>query len=120
MPFYGTENDVEIYFEESGTGTTIVFVHGFAASRHVFKRQISELRATHRVVSFDLRGHGLSKPADGGFTLPRYAEDFSEILEYLNLDSVQCRRMGDGRQNGSGVPQSVRTRPGRERLLHRE
>lgn len=68
------------------TGDTLVLVHGWSQSRATFDRVIPLLAPTHRVVSFDLRGHGLSgKPATGA-RVARLAADLHEVLDALAVD----------------------------------
>jgi pimeloyl-ACP methyl ester carboxylesterase len=88
MPYYDTGDGATIYFEDTGSGSPILLVHGYASSHHVFDRNVPGLRETNRVVSVDLRGHGASQPADGGFTLLQYATDLAALRRHLDLDSV--------------------------------
>jgi len=51
-------------FQSEGTGLPIVLLHGSGASAQVFSRQFeSPLAERHRLVSFDLPGHGRSPDA---------------------------------------------------------
>lgn len=77
------------YGEESAP--PIIFVHGLSQSRLSWNRQIVAELARHRLITFDLRGHGDSdKPtepdayADGA----RWADDLAAVIERTGSDRV--------------------------------
>ena len=71
-------------------GPPIVFVHGWSQSQLCWSRQIAGPLAEHfRLVTFDLRGHGMSeKPLDAGaYVDPQlWADDLNAVIEQLALD----------------------------------
>jgi non-heme chloroperoxidase len=70
-------------------GPEILLIHGFAQSHLCWARQIeSPLADTHRIVAFDLRGHGASeKPLDPQFYQPGHvwADDVAAVIEATGL-----------------------------------
>ena len=86
MPYFATRDNVDLYYEDRGSGETIVLVHGWSCSRHAFKYQVSELMKNHRVISYDLRGHGDSDRPEYGLTMNQYAQDLNQLMNYLNVD----------------------------------
>jgi pimeloyl-ACP methyl ester carboxylesterase len=78
---------IELHYEEIGEGRPVVFIHGLWASTRFFKRQLSAIGAHHRAIALDLRGHGRSTMASGGYTLPQFARDLNKFLERLKIDS---------------------------------
>ncbi|MER7128346.1 alpha/beta fold hydrolase, partial [Streptosporangium saharense] len=61
FPFQGCDLR---YGDSGGDGTPLVFSHGAGADHVMFDAQWEHLRARgHRVVVWDMRGHGLSRPA---------------------------------------------------------
>ncbi len=85
----GTE--LAVYEAGARSAGAIVFIHGYCMSHHIWKRQYLDprLAARHRLISFDLRGHGSSgKPRkcasyqDG--TL--WAADLKSVLDRFDLD----------------------------------
>lgn len=55
-------------------GPPIVFVHGWSQSQLCWSRQTEgALAKQFRIVTFDLRGHGMSEKADGRRAVPRRA-----------------------------------------------
>ena len=59
---------------------TLLFLHGAAGSWHNFRLQIEWLQHHYRIVSLDLRGHGLS-PWPGGSSIQDFAEDVLQLIE---------------------------------------
>jgi pimeloyl-ACP methyl ester carboxylesterase len=88
MPYFATEDNAALYYEERGNGRPVVLVHGWSCSRRHYKRQIPELLNHYRVISYDLRGHGDSQVTEHGLTLKRFALDLRELIEYLGLEEV--------------------------------
>ena len=58
-------NGIEIDYEVSGHGPTLLLSHGYASTRHMWDDQHRALGDRWRVVSWDMRGHGQTdSPAD--------------------------------------------------------
>src|SRR5687768_10155247 len=48
----------------TGAAPTLLMTHGFAASAHMFDANARALAPDHRVITWDLRGHGASDAPD--------------------------------------------------------
>lgn len=76
------------YRQSAGTGSAIVLVHGNSASSRAFARQLDgHLGGTHRVIAFDLPGHGESDDAAdpaATYTLPGYARVLHDVVAHLD------------------------------------
>ena len=60
----------QIFYEEHGSGDPpLVFVHGLACAHEDWHNQIDCFAPSHRVISLDLRGHGLSVGCTSGFDI---------------------------------------------------
>lgn len=69
---------------DEGTGTPIVFVHGFPLSSAMWKHQLAEFQTTHRVIIPDLRGFGESTTSGQEATsLAMHADDLAALLDRL-------------------------------------
>jgi pimeloyl-ACP methyl ester carboxylesterase len=53
---------IRLHMVETGSGATVVLLHGFPDSWYSWRRQLSELGACHHVVAFDLPGFNESDP----------------------------------------------------------
>jgi len=78
---------VKLFYEDAGAGDpAMVFVHGWTCNHTYFQPQADHFKAAHRVVSLDLRGHGMSdQPADG-YTMAGFADDVAWVCAELALD----------------------------------
>lgn len=79
--------------EDNGRGgTPLVSIHGNSSSRAVFIRQAcSRLAERHRIISFDLPGHGESGNAPDpmrSYTLPGLADGVVELLTDLGIEEA--------------------------------
>jgi len=97
----GTENstDIELYYEDHGTGQPIVLIHGYPLSGTSWAKQtVALLDAGYRVITYDRRGFGQSSQPTIGYDYDTFASDLNIVLEALNLhDAVLAGfSMGSG------------------------
>jgi pimeloyl-ACP methyl ester carboxylesterase len=93
MPYIkvDTENtmDIELYYEDHGTGPTVVLVHGYPLSGTSWELQARELIAAgYRVVTYDRRGFGKSTHAGLGYNYDTFASDLDAFLTALDLTDI--------------------------------
>jgi pimeloyl-ACP methyl ester carboxylesterase len=77
-----------IHYVDTAPGSswpTVVLCHGISAQWWVWAPVISALRTSHRVIAWDMRGHGESKAGTDGVTIPAAARDMAELLTNLDL-----------------------------------
>ena len=67
---------------------TLVMVHGLATNFAFWHRIATALSETHRVLLFDLRGHGRSSMPPTGYTAAQMAQDLHQLLTVLNIDAI--------------------------------
>ncbi|WP_336212785.1 alpha/beta fold hydrolase [Nonomuraea sp. LPB2021202275-12-8] len=73
--------------DSGGDGVPVVFSHGAGADHVMFDAQRDHLTARgYRVITWDLRGHGLSRPAGAPFTAERAIADLRALIGHLRLD----------------------------------
>jgi non-heme chloroperoxidase len=87
----GTENsaNIEIHYEDHGTGRPIVLVHGYPLNGNSWERQERVLLAEgYRVITYDRRGFGRSAQPTVGYDYDTFAADLNTLLEHLQLDDV--------------------------------
>jgi non-heme chloroperoxidase len=90
MPYVtvGAENgaDIEIYYEDHGTGQPVVLIHGYPLNGRSWERQERVLLAAgYRVIAYDRRGFGQSAKPAAGFDYDTFAADLNALLEHLDL-----------------------------------
>jgi 3-oxoadipate enol-lactonase len=72
-------------------GTAVIFIHGFPFNRSMWKPQVEALAKTHRVVTFDVRGHGQSDAGDGQYSIEFFVDDLIAGMDRLKIErAVVC------------------------------
>jgi non-heme chloroperoxidase len=88
----GTENstDIELYYEDHGSGQPVVLIHGYPVDSSAWEKQTAALlEAGKRVITYDRRGFGKSSRPTTGHDCDTYAADLSHLLAKLDVhDSV--------------------------------
>lgn len=75
------------------TGPLVALTHGVMLDRRTFAPQIPALvTAGYRVLTWDIRGHGLSQPQGAELTIEVVAEDLLAVLD--DLDAGQAALVG--------------------------
>ncbi len=75
----GTELHAEIFGPEDAP--TIVLVHGWTCALRFWTYQIRDLARDHRVVAYDLRGHGESRAGDDeDYSIETFGDDLGCVL----------------------------------------
>ncbi|MFI2376191.1 alpha/beta fold hydrolase [Streptomyces sp. NPDC018964] len=90
MPFItvGRENttDIELYYEDHGTGQPVVLIHGYPLDGHSWEKQAAALlEAGYRAITYDRRGFGRSGRPTTGYDYDTFAADLHTVLETLDL-----------------------------------
>lgn len=76
-----------VYSDPRESGTPILFVHGIAHNRSVWKKLVRGLPDWLRPISIDLRGHGESPwSAEAHYDLRDYAADLPRLFADLKID----------------------------------
>ena len=87
----GQENstDIELYYEDHGTGQPVVLIHGYPLSGASWERQTAALLdAGYRVITYDRRGFGGSSKVTTGYDYDTFAADLNTVLTTLDLTDV--------------------------------
>ena len=97
----GKENgtNIDLYYEDHGSGQPIVLIHGYPLDGHSWERQLRVLLdAGYRVITYDRRGYGRSSQPTTGYDYDTFAADLKAVLDKLDLrDIVLCGfSMGTG------------------------
>ncbi|MFA6505117.1 MAG: alpha/beta hydrolase [Treponemataceae bacterium] len=93
MPFFnvGEENTgaIDLYFEDFGSGNTVVLIHGWPLSSAAWEKQVSALlSAGFRVITYDRRGFGQSAKPSSGYDYENFSLDLHKLLTRLGLRHV--------------------------------
>jgi 3-oxoadipate enol-lactonase len=87
MPHAVTKDDVRLYFEETGSGTPILFLHEFAADHTNWEPQMRYFSRGHRCIAYSARGYtpsGVPASAES-YTYKHFYTDALAVLDHLNI-----------------------------------
>ena len=89
MPYItstATDQTVELYYEDHGTGQPVVLIHGYPLDGHSWEKQtVALLDAGYRVVTYDRRGFGRSTKTTQGYDYDTFTADLDAVLTTLDL-----------------------------------
>jgi pimeloyl-ACP methyl ester carboxylesterase len=83
-------NGYPMAYQEAGTGTPVVLVHGSLSDYRLWRLQVPELAKTHRVFALSLR-HYYPEKWDGrgdDFSVTQHAHDVAAFIRALQLGKV--------------------------------
>jgi pimeloyl-ACP methyl ester carboxylesterase len=88
MPHLSADDGVRLYYEETGTGTPIVFVHEFAGDFRSWEPQVRYFSRRYRCIAFNARGF---PPSDvptvmASYSQARACDDIRSILDGLKME----------------------------------
>lgn len=82
-------NGVRLHYLTAGAGETVVLLHGYTQTSHMWRPLIAQLARTHRVIAPDLRGAGQSAKPEGGYDKVTLADDIHALVASLGLSRVR-------------------------------
>ena len=76
-----------LQYSERGSGPPLVCIHGGWQNERSWDEQVERFAETHRVVTFDLRGHGKTGPTEPRrYSIALFVDDLERLLEHLGID----------------------------------
>src|SRR5262245_17141359 len=88
--------DVEIYFEEHGSGDPLLCIMGFATDSTGWLLQVPDFAKAHRTIVFDNRGVGRSSKPTGAYTIHEMADDAAGLLDHLRIERAHVLGLSMG------------------------
>jgi non-heme chloroperoxidase len=90
MPYVNVAKEnstnIELYYEDHGSGDAVVLIHGYPLSGSSWEKQIPVLVAAgHRVITYDRRGFGKSSQPTTGYDYDTFAHDLHKLVTHLKL-----------------------------------
>lgn len=105
MPFITNKTakeQVDIFYEDYGTGKPVILIHGWPLSRKSWEQQVWKIvESGFRCISYDRRGFGISSAPWESYDYSALASDLNEIIEQLNLED--CTIVGFSMGGGEVV-----------------
>jgi 3-oxoadipate enol-lactonase len=78
-------HSIDLFFEEQGSGTPLVLMHGYPLDHTIWQAVIPTLAELAWVIVPDLRGHGRSDAPEGIYTMRQVADDIAGLLDTLKI-----------------------------------
>jgi pimeloyl-ACP methyl ester carboxylesterase len=75
----------DVSYRRSGSGETVLLIHGLAGSSRTWRSVLPELALTHDVIAPDLLGHGESAKPTGDYSLGAFASGLRDFLAALDV-----------------------------------
>ena len=112
MPYATARDGTELYYEEAGRGTPIVFVHEFSGDHRSWEMQMRYFARRYRCIAFNTRGY---PPSAVPKALSKYSQaividDIAAVMSHLGLRKahiVGCS-MGARTAIGFGLTHAAR------------
>nr|WP_102716522.1 alpha/beta hydrolase [Paenibacillus castaneae] len=83
------EKGVRLFVEDVGTGTPVIFLHGWPLNTRMFENQFTLLTEQgYRCIGIDQRGFGKSYAPAAGYDYNRLSDDVRAVIHYLKLDKA--------------------------------
>ncbi|WP_298269879.1 alpha/beta fold hydrolase [uncultured Bradyrhizobium sp.] len=81
---------VEIYYEIHGNGPPLILTHGYSSTSAMWQGQIEALSKRHRLILWDMRGHGQSDYPDNpdAYSEAHTVGDIAALLDAAGADKA--------------------------------
>jgi 3-oxoadipate enol-lactonase len=81
-------NDTDVAWFEVGRGEPLVLIHGLGDDHRAWRRALPDLALRHRVILYDLRGHGQTTLGNPDGSLRQLGDDLVALLGAIGLESA--------------------------------
>ena len=79
-------NDIDVAWHEAGRGDALILIHGLADDHRAWRRAVPDLMLRHRVLMYDLRGHGETSLGTADGNLRQLGDDLAALMDALDLE----------------------------------
>jgi pimeloyl-ACP methyl ester carboxylesterase len=79
---------------EAGAGAPVILLHGVGLDHSIWQAQCDALCRTHRVIAYDLLGHGASPPVAGDAGLDEFVDQLARVVAALVPDGQSFTLVG--------------------------
>ena len=90
MPHAQTDDGVRLYYEETGSGTPVIFVHEYAGDHRAWEPQMRHFGQRYRAIAYAARGYPPSDVPEevAKYSQARAADDIKAVLDHLKIDKA--------------------------------
>jgi pimeloyl-ACP methyl ester carboxylesterase len=88
MSYAATEDGIQLFYEETGAGTPVIFVHEFAGDLRSWEPQLRHFGRRYRSVAFNARGYPPSDVPESprAYSQALAADDIKAVLDHLGIE----------------------------------
>ncbi|MGH9961414.1 MAG: alpha/beta fold hydrolase, partial [Pyrinomonadaceae bacterium] len=86
--FVRVSPDLELYYEETGSGPTMIFIPGWTLTTEFFSQQHAHFSKRYRTISYDPRGQGRSSKTLENNHYTQHGADLKAFMDALKLQAV--------------------------------
>jgi 3-oxoadipate enol-lactonase len=105
--------DIKLNYQIAGEGDPLLLIHGLGSSGGDWELQVYYFSSRYKVITFDLRGHGMSGKPPGPYSVKLFAEDSARMLSSLGCSPAHILGVSLGGmvgfQMGIDHPEAVRS-----------
>lgn len=101
MPYVDSQG-VKLYYEETGSGDAIIWIHEFAADYRTWEVQVRRFSRDYRCITYNARGYPPSDvPEDAGaYTYEHHRDDVVRLMDGLGVDKAHLIGLSMGAYAG--------------------
>jgi pimeloyl-ACP methyl ester carboxylesterase len=90
MPYLTTNDGVKLYYEDTGSGRPILFIHEFSGDYRAWELQVRYFSRRYRCITFNARGYPPSEVPDGveKYSQRRAVDDAVNVLDHFKIDKA--------------------------------
>jgi pimeloyl-ACP methyl ester carboxylesterase len=98
MPYATTPDGIRLFYEETGSGTPLIFVHEFAGDLRSWEPQLRYFGRRYRAIAFNARGYPPSDVPESpaSYSQSVAADDIKAVLDHLGIDKAHIAGLSMG------------------------
>src|SRR5262245_44463564 len=106
-------NDINVYYEQQGSGEPLVLIPYLAADQACYAFQVADYAKHFTCISVDLRGAGQTDKPQGTYTTELFADDVAAFMQAIGVERAHVAGLSLGAATGMWLaakyPQKVKT-----------
>ncbi len=98
MAIARTDDGVDLYYESTGEGTPLVFVHEFAGDHRSWEPQVRHFSRQYRVITFNARGYPPSSVPEhhASYSQARAVRDIACVMDHAGIQKAHIAGLSMG------------------------
>src|SRR4029453_13365589 len=93
-------NDVDIYYEQQGSGEPLVLIPYLAIDQACYAFQVADYAKHYTCITVDLRGAGQTSKPDGAYTTELFADDVAAFMQAIGVERAHVTGLSLGAATG--------------------